>query len=609
MVGQETSLCLCMIAKDEEDCIGQCIKSVRDIAQEIVVVDTGSADRTAAIAEELGARVLRYAWDDSFANARNFAMRQAQSEWLLLLDADETLDEASKPALLAFVRTTSLDGAHVRVRNYTGKYSPDQYSLHTAMRLIRNHAGYYFHGDIHEQITCDEAADIAPRFAALDVTVHHFGYLDDVVRRKDKRKRNMPILEKQLRDHPGEPFTLFNLGNEYLALQDHRTALSYYRQSLEKLENRRIAFAPHLFFRMASCHSALRDQDAALRVIAQGLRQYPRCTDLEFLRGDILHRQKRYTLAIDSFEACLQMGAPPSALELLPGCGTFRAAFELGGLYLELEDFARAAKYETAALSFKPDLYAALYRLGKAFSGLYEDRDEVEKKLFACFADPGYCPNALVGADILAGEGLYPQALHSLEGITDTEGREAEIAYVRGKTLLCMGERGSARETLLAASAAPGEAGRILRGVPLHSAMLLLILALQTEDEPLAGEALRRITAYGGKHAGEAAKLLIAIRRGETPEDPHFEDEGRAELAFLTEAFGILLKCRAFALFDTLQRALNYIDAKEVLLCLANLFEENNFHALACEHVLRSVRELDAIDETGAGILFRRLSS
>ncbi len=606
---EHATVCLCMITKDEETFLKKCIDSVREIVDEIVIVDTGSTDGTVALAKELGAKVYAYAWQDSFALARNYAMSKAQSEWLLLLDADEALEQQDHKALIDFINTTTLDGAHLRVRNYTGKYAPDQYSMHNALRLLRNNGQYRYHGAIHEQISFEGGADVSSRFTVLEVTVHHFGYLDDVVKRKDKRGRNMPLLEKQLALDPDEPFTLFNMGNEYLSLKDYQKALAYYEEALTKLNNRRIAFAPHLFLRMVNCCSALGQQERALRLIQEGILTYPRCTDFVFVRADIYKNLGRFTLAIDSLEACLSMGAPPPTLELLPGCGTYRAAFALGELYLELNDYARAAKYYTQALSFKSQLYTALYRLGKAFRYLYPGGKEVKEKLFAFFADPAYTPNALVGADVLAMEGYYEEALSAIATI-DPDGHAEEIAYLRGKALLFLDMHEQARPLLKSAAMVPEGNGRVLRGVPAAGGRLLLALHLMEEEErgqqeDAPEEALSVIEVCGDPHAIGAAKLMLAVFRGERPEDPKFENGGEAELTWFMEVLDCMLKAKAFSCFDRLLPSLNYVDAKHVLLRLASVFEENGYPALAKEHVLRNIRELDHIDAAGAGILYR----
>lgn len=602
------SIGLCMITKDEEKSLGRCIESVRGLISEIVVADTGSADGTVALARSLGARVYDYPWDDSFARARNFAMSKATSDWLLLLDADEALDEASVPLIRDFVASTAYDGAHLRMKNYTGRFfDSDSYSLHSAMRLLRNTGEYYFYGDIHEQIISSGSKELSGRFTLLDAYVHHYGYLDEVVLEKQKRRRNIPILEKQLAENPSEPFTHFNMGNEYLSMQDYKTALSYYERAMGLIENWRIAFIPHLFFRMINCCEHLGNNKKALQTADRALGHYPSCTDFQFLRGSILYKCKRYTLAADSFEACLKMGTPPVALEFFPGCGGFRPALQLGELYFELEDFQRALRYFDLALSHKQNLYTLLYRVGAALNRIYEDKDQVQSKLFSYFSSPRYGPNALVGADVLVTEGLYPQALAALEDLTDMEGRETEACYVRGRALFYLGHFDQALDLLTRVCREPEPPTRVLRGIRPMSALLCLTLGLILEDPAVLDRALADIETFGTESEHAAAALMANLRLGQHQEDPGFPEEGRRELEVFIQILTFLLKARQFELFEQMLRALNYVDSKTVLMGLARLYEESGASQLAVEYALRSIRELDYIDQTGAGILFRRL--
>lgn len=596
-----------MIAKDEEKNIERCIRSAHPLVQEIVVVDTGSTDNTVAVAERLGARVYTYPWDGSFANARNFAMAKAQSDWLLLLDADEALDESSHKNILAFIGTTALDGAHFRIRNYTGSYSPDAYSLHSALRLLRNDKKYRFKGDIHEQIVCEGEEKISNRFTTLDAVVHHYGYLAEIVREKHKRQRNIPILEKQLEQNPADPFTLFNMGNEYLSMHAYQKAMPYYQKALENLTNRRLAFVPHLYFRIITCYEGLGEHAQALRAVQAGLAEYPGCTDYEFLRAGILHKCKRYTLAIDSLEACLKMGSPPAPLEFLPGCGDYRPAYQLGDLYYELEDYGRALRHYSLALSHKPNLYAALYRAGAALNRLCADKNEVRDKLFAFFGDPRYAPNALVGADILINEGLCAQALEAIGDVTDTEGRETELAYIRGRAMLYDDRFDEAARLLQRVCGAPEPAQKVLRGIRPLSASMLFAIGLMQEDGKLLERALAHMQDCCSSGEYAAAALMRGILLEGPQKDPHYEDGGRAELAAMLGMLGIVLRCRRFELFERMLHALNYVDGGEVFLSLARLYDEHGYDKIATEYVLRSIKELDRIDAFGANILFRNV--
>jgi tetratricopeptide (TPR) repeat protein len=366
------------------------------------------------------------------------------------MDADEELDPDSREPLLHFINTTDLDGAHFKVRNYTGRYSPQHYTTHIAMRLVRNNGRYFYTGAIHEQITCENAENIQQRFAPIDAVVHHYGYLDDVVAEKQKRKRNIPILEKQLARTPEEPFALFNMGNEYLSMRDYEKALAYYGKSLENAQDKSIAFVPHLYFRMASAYESLGRYADALKLLARAETDYPRCVDYEYARACNLLKLRRYTLAIEALENCLNAQPAPASLEFLPGCGTYRASHLLGDIYGQLEDYPKALTYYNMTLNYNSKYLSALYRAGSALNCLYADKDAVRAKLFEYFNDKGHTPNILVGADILINEELYEQALAALLNAAEPAGREDELNYLKGSACFFLGRDGEARSPLLA---------------------------------------------------------------------------------------------------------------------------------------------------------------
>ena len=599
------SICLCMITKDEKQNIERCIQSVNSLVDEVVVADTGSTDGTVELVQRLGGRIYDYPWDGSFANARNFAMGKAESEWLLLLDADEALDKESIHTVREFVSTTTLDGAHFRIRNYTGSYAPDNYSLHSGLRLLRNSGQYYFRGAIHEQIVTESGENLSSRVATSDAVVHHYGYLTEIVLEKKKRQRNIPILEQQLSDNPNEPFTLFNMGNEYLSMQNYQRALGYYESAMENLTNKNLAFVPHLYFRMISCHENLGAYELALQAIQGGLRQFPGYTDYEFRRGEIQYKLRRYTLAVESFETCLKMGPAPLQLEFLPGCGTYRAACYLGELYMELEDYPHAVKYFDLALSQKLDLYAVLYRLGKAFNRIYTDKDVVRQKLFSYFAKPEYTPNALLGADILVEEGLLLQACEGLKNLTDSEEYQTELTYIQGKILFYRQRPEEAVPMLDLVCSAPEQEKRILRRIRPLSAIMLFASGLMENNSERLARALEHMKSHCRESEYDAATLMYEIFMGNTPEDTHYDDKGREQCTAILSILDIILKYHQFDLFERLLYSLNYVESKDVLLRLAQLYDKNGLLSMAADHVIRSIKEMDSMDASGAEILIK----
>src|SRR5690606_19791317 len=112
------TLTLCMIARNEEAHLARCLQSVRDLVDEIVLVDTGSTDRTVAIAEAFDARVFHVAWQDDFSLARNASLEEARGDWILVLDADETIAQRDHDVIRRLLEQRDRDVVTASQRHY-----------------------------------------------------------------------------------------------------------------------------------------------------------------------------------------------------------------------------------------------------------------------------------------------------------------------------------------------------------------------------------------------------------------------------------------------------------------------------------------------------------
>jgi GT2 family glycosyltransferase/glycosyltransferase involved in cell wall biosynthesis len=209
------SLCLisvCLIVKDEELMLASCLESVADLADEIVVYDTGSTDRTMEIARAAGATVIEGYWDESFGRARNAALAQAHGEWVLSLDADETLlaDPASLRSLLAD-RRSDVEAYLVAIENLHG--AGNARSVHTAIRLFRRTSCTWRHR-LHEQVVAADDPGRRLRIGYLSgARIIHRGYAAEVFETRHKAARNLAIAEAALDDDElSRPYALMNYG-------------------------------------------------------------------------------------------------------------------------------------------------------------------------------------------------------------------------------------------------------------------------------------------------------------------------------------------------------------------------------------------------------------
>jgi tetratricopeptide (TPR) repeat protein len=280
---------LTMIVKNEEKNLGNALDSVAGLFDEIVVVDTGSADRTPEIAREFGARVFDFVWVDDFAAARNAALARARGDYAFWLDADDVIDQPQRVRLqelltvlngndqAAYVIRCSCDLDH---NGNGGQTVVD----HIRLFPLREDVRWTYR--VHEQILpALRRANIPVRWT--DITVRHTGYTDPTLRER-KLQRDCRILEAELAERPEDPFVLFNLGSIAVERQDWATALDYLRQSLSRSAPSD-SITRKLFALIARCHQMLGDTTGALAVCSEGLSFDPNDAELLF-RKAVVHR-------------------------------------------------------------------------------------------------------------------------------------------------------------------------------------------------------------------------------------------------------------------------------------------------------------------------------
>jgi glycosyltransferase involved in cell wall biosynthesis len=216
------TLSVCLIARDEEKNIERALRSVENLADEIVLTDTGSTDGTVEIARRW-ARVEYFAWIDDFSAARNYCIAQARGQWIFMIDADEELRAESRDELLSCLQCDRALAFTVLREDLVDLARPDLYTemLHT--QLFRNRPDLRFVGHIHHQFT-PPLSEITAQ-TGLDVLhstirLRHFGYAGNA--KGEKLKRAARYMEMDLRDRPGEFYYLVELGRTYVALGDAR---------------------------------------------------------------------------------------------------------------------------------------------------------------------------------------------------------------------------------------------------------------------------------------------------------------------------------------------------------------------------------------------------
>lgn len=235
-------LSVCMIVRDEARVLRRALNSVKDVADELIVVDTGSKDDTVAIAEELGAKTSYFEWNDNFADARNYSMDQATGDWLLILDADEEFYAPDQAKLLRLIENPEVDSIGLVLRNlFPSPETQTDESLpniskhrHTANhlpRLLRNKPEIRYERRIHEDIS---PGTVPPeRRYISDVSIYHYGYCYQDDRKQRRSQRNQRLTGLYLQENPTDPTAHFYVGSTHLAAGRVEEADECFRTVLE----------------------------------------------------------------------------------------------------------------------------------------------------------------------------------------------------------------------------------------------------------------------------------------------------------------------------------------------------------------------------------------
>ncbi|MFC5560068.1 glycosyltransferase [Ureibacillus thermophilus] len=323
-----SSISLCMIVKNEEDFIERCLKSVYGIVQEIIIVDTGSTDRTSEICKKYGADVYSYSWNNHFADARNFGIAKAKGDWILWLDADEKLDRSHEDLLIKAIQNPTATMYYLPVINYYGKSFPvdkEKSFIYYQPRLFQNHKGIQFYNRIHETPLFPDVNDSNYTTDYLEIPIHHYGYIEELIAKRKKADRNLQLIEEEYKNPEHSPWIEYHLAYEYYRRGDYQKAFDYLNESIFRFLLNSIK-PPSILYRLK--YGILIDTnslDNALEGIEKAIVLYPDYVDLHFIKGYILFQKKKVEEALDSFEKCLELGEHNPKYLILRGTGSFMA--------------------------------------------------------------------------------------------------------------------------------------------------------------------------------------------------------------------------------------------------------------------------------------------
>jgi len=411
------TLSACLIARNEEDDLDRCLSSLSGLADEIVLVDTGSTDDTVEIARSYGAKIGHYDWDDDFSAPRNESIRLATGHWILILDADEEIDADAIPRIREALVRPQYGGYFLKFHNYMSENHQADVVVHQAPRLVRRIPGVEFRYKVHEQVLPSILEAGLPVAHISGTSINHYGYAPEVMEAKGKSERMIRMLQQAVEDYPEDPFQWFNLATAYSTRERREDVVHAARKAAELS-----ASSPGRNFALLAPNYQL---------LASIL--------TEFERARALLQLGRLQDALSAIDHCLELEWP----ETLTGnyaVYTYERHYLKARILAVLRRFDQALPLLRQTLKVNPGNARGLFWLGIT---LYESGEPLEalEALEQVYGDPtrGTAAKA-IGGRVLTELGRLDEAQALLEAHWAEGGRDQDAIAAWAETCERKGE-------------------------------------------------------------------------------------------------------------------------------------------------------------------------
>lgn len=321
-------LSLCMIVKNEEANLPQCLTSVQNLVDEMIIMDTGSSDRTVEIAQEFGAIVPTYQWKNHFSEARNEALKYVSGDWILVLDADEKLNPKIIPQIEKVITNEKAIAINLIRQEIGAKQSP--YSLIT--RLFRNHPQVKFtrpyHSIVDDSIT--ELLKQEKHWKIIDlseIAIFHYGYTQEAIASLDKYNRARKAMESFWRQNPHDAYVCSKLGALYIEIGEEKKGVKLLKQGLKSNPRQ-----PHILY------------------------------ELHYHLGNIYAKQKQLEQAAKHYQKAIEQ---PILAQLKLG-----AFNNIGSLFQLIGDFKKAYQAYQNSIKIDPTFAMGYFNLGMTLKAM-----------------------------------------------------------------------------------------------------------------------------------------------------------------------------------------------------------------------------------------------
>jgi glycosyltransferase involved in cell wall biosynthesis len=285
---RDPTLSLCMIVKDEEKFLPTCLESIKDHVDEIIIVDTGSSDGTVEIARKYGAKVFHHPWENSFSKARNYSLKYATCDWILILDADEEIEKEDARKLKEVIKDND-----VNVINLPVFYKPQggkNLSVSNSERIFKNHLGFYYEGIVHNSLKYSGSDK------NVNIRLNHYGYHQGEEQMDKKFTRTSTLLKEQIRSDPENPIPHHYLAISCLDRQRHEECIQEALEAIRlfELQNSNLQLRPQSYYTASVAFYRTQDLSNAEKYALKAIEFHHDYLDAHCILSSIYFLRKEY---------------------------------------------------------------------------------------------------------------------------------------------------------------------------------------------------------------------------------------------------------------------------------------------------------------------------
>ncbi|MDD5529897.1 MAG: glycosyltransferase [bacterium] len=363
------SVSLCMIVKNEERNLSRCLDSFKDLVDEIIIVDTGSSDKTVEVAKSYGAKTYYFKWCDDFSAARNESLKYATKEWILSIDADEYIDLGNKDKIRQILKNPVCNAYSINIKNFLAPHSPI-FAINSLTRLYKNIPGISYNGKIHNQIE-PSIKELGMEIGTTNIFIYHTGYLA-----KDKGDSGrLNILKECYNKTPTDPLINFYLGEKYESMSSYDSAIEHFKKAVASKIS--AIFLPGMLH-IIDIYNKKGLPEEALKWFRKTLKVYPDDFMLHIMASQSYNLKKEYLESIRELRNGMKKLDKVNAGSLFNMEVSPSVIYEMtGGNYECLGIIEKAIFYYKKAIEVTPDYLTPYLKLVK----LYEEKSEIDNAI------------------------------------------------------------------------------------------------------------------------------------------------------------------------------------------------------------------------------------